>query len=211
MTLKGKIAPEKIAYLKFGISGMVRQIKVKTGDTVKSGQLLASLDKTEAQTFLDKTLKLYDMQRAEFDEKQKEKLTEYQKRKFQDELDITVKVVELAKIDLDKTDLYSSIDGVVAEISPVNPNENITPAGFVITVVDTNGYAFEAVAQEAEATRIRTGQRAAISLTAYPDRNLFGTVKRTDLLPEKELYRVVIGLDDKNGLMSGLTGRVELG
>lgn len=211
MTLNGKVVPEKVAYLKFGISGMVRQIKVKIGDTVKKGQLLASLDKTEAQTFLDKTLKLYDLQRAEFDEKQKEKLTEYEKRKYQDELDITIKVVELAKADLDKTDLYASIDGVVAEISQVNQNENVTPAGFVITVVDTNSYVFEAYAHEIEITRVQVGQKAAINLTAYPDRNYFGTVKQISLLPEKELYRVVVSLEDKSGLVPGLTGRIEIG
>lgn len=211
MTLNGKVVPEKTAYLKFGISGMVRVIKVKVGNTVKKGQLVASLDKTDAQTFLDKTLKLYDLQRAEFDEKQKEKLTEYQKRRYQDELDITIKVVELAKADLDRTDLYASIDGVVTEISQVNANENVTPAGFVISVVDTNSYVFEANAHETEVTRIQTGQQTAISLTAYPDRNYFGKVKQIGLIPEKEVYRVVIGLDDVGGLVPGLTGKINLG
>jgi len=208
MTLNGKVVPEKVAYLKFGISGMVRVIKVAVGDPVKKGQLVASLDKTEAQTFLDKTLKLYDLQRAEFDEKQKEKLTEYQKRRYQDELDITIKVVELAKADLDKTDLYASIDGVVADISQVNQNENVTPAGFVIIVVDTNSYVFEAYAHDIEITKFQIGQKVALNFTPFPDRNFFGTVKYIGLVPDKEGYRVIAEIQDKAGLLLGFSGKI---
>lgn len=84
MILEGKIVASQTTSAKFSISGKLDSLRCKPGDTVKKGQLLASLDKGELQTYLDRALKQYDIERALFDEKQKENLTDYEKRKFQD-------------------------------------------------------------------------------------------------------------------------------
>jgi multidrug efflux pump subunit AcrA (membrane-fusion protein) len=49
VTAKGTVAPVASRTLSFAISGTVSEVKVKAGDLVTAGQLLAHLDSTDAQ------------------------------------------------------------------------------------------------------------------------------------------------------------------
>jgi HlyD family secretion protein len=48
-SVEGMIRPEKISNLSFGIPGHIASIKVKNGDLVRTGDLLAALDTTQLQ------------------------------------------------------------------------------------------------------------------------------------------------------------------
>lgn len=75
MELTGKIESSKILKLKFLIGGKLNYLNTHQGQTVKKGQLLAKLEQTELQTYLDRSLKYYEQVRAEFDEKQGKNLS----------------------------------------------------------------------------------------------------------------------------------------
>jgi len=207
MELKGKIIGSQTANLKFAISGKLTSINCKIQDKVKKGQLLASLNKIELQAYLDRSLKQYDLERALFDEKQKQTLTEYEKRKFQDSLDISIKDVEIAKANLESTDLNSSIEGIVIEMDPVNPGDNITPAGFVVKVINIESLYFQAELPEENLSQITLGQSAKVTLKAYPDRILEGKVEQIGFSTVKEgLYPVTISIISDPILRLGLSG-----
>lgn len=211
--LKGKINASQIASLKFATSGKIASINCQVGQTVKKGQLLATLEKTELQAYLDRALTQYDIERAEFDEKQKRELSEYDKRKTQDSLDISVKNVEIAKINLDAASLYSSINGIIAEVGSFFPGDNITPAGFVITVVNPESYYFEVKLPEEGITKIAKDQKCKISLKALPGKVLEGKVEQISLIPDKEGdYPVFISLSSSvpDSLRVGLTGTTSI-
>ena len=211
MDLSGKIVAGIIAHFKFSIGGKLFSLNCRVGETVAKGKLLASLEKTELQAYLDRALKQYDLERALFDEKQKENLTEYEKRKYQDSLDIAVKNVEIAKANLEATNLYSSIDGVVTQMDPGNPGENITPAGFVITVLDPKSYYFQAELPEENLSRVSVGQPVKIILKALPDKSLEGKVGQISLMPTQEgSYSVSISISLLQELRLGLTGTATL-
>ena len=202
MILEGKIVASQTTSAKFSISGKLDSLRCKPGDTVKKGQLLASLDKGELQTYLDRALKQYDIERALFDEKQKENLTDYEKRKFQDSLDISVKNVELAKINVDATNLYASINGIVTQIDNSQPGDYITPAGFVITIVNPESLYFQAIAQETDIPTISVNMKGKIKLKAFPDRTIEGSIKIG-------FYEIKVIFPSLPELKEGLSGTVE--
>ncbi|MFZ5366395.1 MAG: efflux RND transporter periplasmic adaptor subunit [Patescibacteria group bacterium] len=208
MEFSGKIKASEVAYIKFQISGKLASVNCKIGDTVKKGQLLATLEKTELQAYLERALKEYDLERALFDEKQKQELTEYEKRKYQDSLDISVKNVEIAKANLNATDLYSSIEGIVTEMDPGQPGENITPAGFVITVVNPKSLFFEGELPEEELSQTSVGQPVKVSLKAFPDKTFEGKIEKIGFSPLKEgIFPVFVSLSNLSDLRLGLTGK----
>jgi len=210
MVLEGQIQASQIALAKFSISGKLVSVKCKVGDMVKKGQLLASLDKKELQTYLDRSLKQYDLERALFDEKQKENLSEYEKRKYQDSLDISVKNVELAKINLDATNLYASINGIVTQMDNCMPGDNITPAGFVIEIIDPTSLYFQALIPKKDLSQISKEQKCRVKLEAFPVNKYEGVVGNIGFIPIKNgFYEAKINFNISEILKVGLSGTAE--
>lgn len=207
MEANGEITATRIVELKFQIGGRLNLVSCQAGEAVKKGQLLASLEKTELQAYLDRALKQYDLERALFDEKQKEELTEFERRKYQDSLDISVKNVEIAKANLDATNLCSPMDGIVAKIDSGMKGVNITPAGFVITVFDPQSFVFQAEVSEENLNQTSVGQQVKVGLKI--GRTLDGKIDRIGYLPVgKWLYPVKISISDTSDLRIGLTGKI---
>jgi multidrug resistance efflux pump len=207
MKLQGKIVALKAANIKFSISGKLSSINCKIQDKVNKGQLLATLNKTELQAYLDRSLKQYDLERALFDEKQKQELTEYEKRKYQDSLDISVKDVEIAKANLEATNLNSSINGIVINIDPANPGDNITPAGFIINIIDPESFCFQAELPEEDISQVSLEQAVKVELKAYPDKILEGKVEQIGFSSIKEgLFLITISIPVDPILRLGLSG-----
>lgn len=210
MTLEGKIQAKLTSLAKFAISGKLLTLTCQISSTVKKGQLLAALEATELQTYLDRTLKQYDLQRAEFDDKQKQNLTEYEKRKLQDELDISVKNVEIAKCNLNATQLLASINGLVIEMDPAAIGDNITPAAFVITIIDPASFYFEALLPEENLLQVTTGQAAKVSFKAFPGQSFEGQIESiTPLLNKNNFFSLRITLPANANWRLGLTGQAE--
>ena len=208
MELKGQVKAKQIAESRFSVSGKIASINVKVFQTVKKGALLATVDKSLPQTYLDRALMQYEKERADFDQKQKETLSEFDKRKIQNELDITVKNVEIAKQNLEETNLYSPIDGVVATINGGLIGENITPARFIVTIIDPDSFYFEAEVEQKDLMSVKPGQEAKIKLVALPQ-ELSGTIEQVGLRPLKpNTYPVLIEINNKQDLKLGLLGIV---
>ncbi|MBI2029356.1 efflux RND transporter periplasmic adaptor subunit [Candidatus Gottesmanbacteria bacterium] len=211
MNLSGKIASDQVIKLKFSISGTVSSVNTTTGKSVKKGELLASLNQKELQAYLDRSLKYYDSQRAEFEEKQKKGIGDFERIKIQSELDISVKNVEIAKTNLEATNLYSPINGIVVEMDPIAPGVNIAPTNFVITVLNPDSYYFDAEVKEENLNDLKVDDYAEISLKAFKDKVYKGRVAAIGITPSKDgIYPVKIVLEEKTDLRLGLSGTVEL-
>lgn len=211
MELAGKIAADRILKLKFLIGGTLRELNAKTSQTVKKGQLVARLDQTELQTYLDRALKYYEQMRAEFDEKQGKNLNEYEKRKVQAELDVSVKNIEIAKTNLEATNLYAPIDGIIIEVDPIAVGTNITPGNFIITLLDHQSFYLEVSLKEEDLGKIKVDMPSKVTLKAFPERIISGKVDWISYVPVKEgFFNLRVSLDDKSELKIGMTGKAEL-
>lgn len=211
MELSGKIASDKVLKLKFLIGGTLRVLNTVAGQTVKKGQLLAKLEATQLQAYLNRALKYYEQVRAEFDEKQGKNLNEYEKRKIQAELDVSIKNVEIAKANLEETNLYAPLDGIIIEVDPIVVGVNITPGNFIITLLDHQSFYFKAEIKEEDLGKIKPDMPCQITLKAFPEKRVKGKVDWVSYIPVKEgVFNVRVSLEDKSELKIGLTGTAEI-
>ncbi|WKZ12247.1 MAG: efflux RND transporter periplasmic adaptor subunit [Gammaproteobacteria bacterium] len=130
--------------------------------------------------------------------------------------------VEVARASLDRTILRAPFDGVVAEINGelgefVTPSPVGIPTPPTVDVVDTSCLYISAPIDEVDAPAVKAGQRALISLDAFPGRKFPGFVRRVApyvLDTEKQARTVEIEAEIENpqasNLMPGYSADVEV-
>ena len=204
MNITGTVVSNHVYQLRFASSGKLVKVNCEIGQRVAKGQLLAQLDPTQLQTYLDRALKVYEQTRADFEKKQSLNLDQYEKTKLQSELDIAVKSVEIAKQNLEETNLYAPTDGLITQADPAIPGINITPAGHTLCLLADNTYYFQGQITPDELTQIDINKVLNINIankTTTGKIILIGPVAdKTGKLP------VHISLDDQTGLYLGLPG-----
>lgn len=139
--VRGRATADTIT-VRFAFSGKVAGVWKKTGDRVKRGELLASLETKILQTELDRELADYERARAEFELfslKTRDPQTDvekYEKARMQGFLDAAVKAVELAKFRMDEVRLSSPVDGMVVSDGGLRPGISITPGSYGFEILD---------------------------------------------------------------------------
>ena len=185
ISASGFIEGEKQATLHFQTPGRVSWVGVKEGDEVKKWQAIAKLDAVQLNSNLqiaqsnlraaEATLqRVYDNVKGhEADESfvQKETRTAAETAK-----DKAYEAVISAQDALSNAVLFAPFSGVIVTVS-----ENITPganAAMTDTVViaDVSSFKFTAQVDEVDYGNVSLGQKAEISLDAYPDEIFTGTV-----------------------------------
>lgn len=116
-------------------------------------------------------------------------------------------VLSLARTQLSYARIAAPIDGVIASVS-TQEGEAIA-AGFqaptFVTLVDLDRLQADAFVDETDIGRIAPGQRAVLSVDAFPERDFTGAV--TAILPKAVIqqnvvyYDVVVDLDPSDGLL----------
>lgn len=187
----GKTKADKSVDLKFQTSGKLTWVGVKEGDRVNAYQAIANLDSREVQKNLEKALRDYSNERNDFEEAGQitygirktdtvnNLLNDTVKRilqKNQWDLEKAVLDVELKHLSLEYASLVTPIAGIVTHVDTPVSGVNITPATAVFTVVDPTTIMFEANIDEIDIGGVSVGQPARISLDAFPDRTIEGTV-----------------------------------
>ena len=230
VTASGEIMAEKKADLQFQANGKVAWVGVEKGDEVKKGQALASLDLREYKKTLEKKLRDYSKTRWDFEqyrddydvvgELDKNILTDAEKRileKSQFDLDKAVLDVELVDIALKNATLSSPITGEVTDIGDLVAGENTNtltnPAS--ITVIDFNSLIFQARVEEVDLAEIKHGQKAIVTLDAYPGKEFEGEVLRINRVAQKNIVGgTIIPVDIKlkadEKFIVGLNGDVQI-
>lgn len=89
--------------------------------------------------------------------------------------------VESARSRLDDAILTAPADGVLATWN-LRPGDLVSPAAPIGSLVDDSAYYVEVAIDETEIAQVQEGQQATISLDAFPEQELTGTVDRISLL-----------------------------
>jgi HlyD family secretion protein len=126
--------------------------------------------------------------------------------------------VESARVDLERTEIRSPIDGVVIERS-VDVGQTVAasmsaPKLFLIAQ-DLAEIQIEADVDEADIGNISSGNEVSFSVDAYPDRTFRGKVEQVRLAPNAEAsvvtYTVIISATNGDrSLLPGMTANVEI-
>ena len=183
VSVSGTVAAKNSVNLTFPIGGTIAWIGVKKGDSVTPGQTIATLDQRTAQKNLQAALISYSLQRNTFDQNivnnngianPTDALNDNMKRILQNNqynLDQAVNSVELVDLARQQAVLSSPIAGLVTRADAVSAGVTAT-ATTVFTITDPTSIVFNMDVDEADVSKITTGQIAKIVLDAYPNDTL---------------------------------------
>ncbi len=191
-------------------SGVVRKLRVRVGDRVEKGQLLAEIDTDELAARRDQAAAALASARAaaryaaaELDRKRALAAREVVSRSDLDLAERTFAVARAsedearANLDLARTQLAHArirapISGVVASVA-TQQGETVAAsfaAPTFVTIVDLDRLEVWAYVDETDIGRIRPGQEARFSVDTYPDREFEGRV--ADIHPKAEIRDNVV-------------------
>jgi len=226
----GTVKGDREVELRFPVNGIVDSINFFEGDLVRKGDIIATLDQKDALLKLEYSKSKHATQEAAekiiqkkleihnslYDKgviikvKVEEVELEYEKAKA--ETEAAQKEVEFSLAELDKTYLYSSIDGVMgtrdSEIGEfVNSNVKIASLYEVSSVVVDMGVI------EKDINRVALGQNAKVSVDTYPGVEFQGKIDNVAPIIEGRSRtlnaKIRIKNDDPKGtLLPGMFARV---
>ncbi len=251
VSASGNILPHKAINISSNIMGEIKKIPVEEGDRVEMGDLLividpelyqAALKREEAAlTSADAELALaeanYQRARRIYQEEPSESgetlisqeeyerlLAEY--RVAQSSCNRAKAQVESASANLEKTSIYSSIDGIVTSLNVEEGEVAVTgtmnnPGTVLMTISDLTRMQAEIKVDETDIVEVEIGQEAEVTIDAYPDTIFQGVVSEIGNSPiisslgaggdEAVDFKVVIDLHDPpDNLKPGLSTTADI-
>lgn len=221
LVLSGEIRAVESANLSFGLSGPLRYVGVTSGQTVKKGQLLASLDTTELNSVFQQANAALRAAEATKDRvydslQNKEKTETFTERETrviaEASKDRAYEAVVSARKDLRDASLIAPFDGIVASMTNESAGVNIVAGTNQIAVVNPNTIYFSVNADQTEVNRFKIGDTAEISLDAFEE-PIQGKISKISFSPSTQdagtVYpiRLALSVDNSNYLYKiGMSG-----
>jgi len=225
VSVTGNVYADNSVNLAFGTAGTLAYLGVKTGDTVKAYQTIATLDQRTVQKNLQIALANYAEQRNTFDateqsygDTKSQQATSDQMRRIlennQYDLNKAVTSVELQDLVRQQSVLTTPIAGIVTRADVLAAGVNITPAT-TFTVTDPNSLGFKMEVDEADIGQIKVGQSVNVSLDSFPNDNLKLKVNRIDFVSHVtssggNAFYVEVTLPMQNNYRVGMSGNADI-
>jgi len=118
---------------------------------------------------------------------------------------------------IDRMKIKSPIDGTVLKIEAevgemLEKSSGLDKGKIAVTVGDLNDMVIEINVDEEDIPLVKVGQKALITLDAFPDKTLEGTVKEISLKADTsdKSFRVYIDVSEDLNLMVGMTSDVNI-
>lgn len=216
--------------LKFENPGIVKAIKVREGDKVKRGDLLASLEDKDALLKLEYAKKkLASAEASYLTTKKKKEL--YQglfqagaiiKAKLEEagleaeaaksQVKMVAAEVDLARQELRKTYLFAPKDGIVGT-KDIEVGEFTSPQNKVFSLFDLKSVYVEIGIVEKDIDKVKIGQKVGVTLDSYPQEQFEGKIE--NLLPliegRSRTLTAKVRLDNPKGIiLPGMFSRANI-
>ncbi|MTI87830.1 MAG: efflux RND transporter periplasmic adaptor subunit [Balneolaceae bacterium] len=198
------------------VRGILTEIKVEEGDVVQKGQVIATIEdeqyRIEAQRAKATLDRLHnDYQRnKELYEKELVAAETYQNTQY--EYESQKSAYELAKLNLEHTNIKAPIGGVISERF-VKEGNMIGTDQQVFRVTDFSPLQAILHIPEHEMSKIKKGQTALLKADALPNQTFEGHVERISpvINPETGTFKVTVYVDEtRNVLRPGMFGRIKI-
>ncbi len=171
----GLLTPRREVRLSFKVGGLIDRLYVRAGESVRAGQLLATLQTTEPNAQVEQASQLYA--KAERDWQRTQRLyqdsvaTLEQLQNHATALATSRQTLLLARTNQGQTRLYATLSGVV-QARPVNEGELVGPGTPVLLLTGTNAsdWVLRVGIADKAWTRLRMGDRAQVLLDAFGER-----------------------------------------
>lgn len=129
------------SHLSFRLSGEIKELNVRAGETVKKGQILAVLDKTDFNIDVDNARARYTVANSQYRRSKplvdKGLLAKSQFDELAAQRQIALADLELAKLRLSFTELKAPIDGIISRVS-VEQFETIQVGQQIVNIHNRN-------------------------------------------------------------------------
>ena len=198
------------------VAGEVREIRVEEGDDVKQGQVLAILDGDRLRLELNQSeANLRKLQRdyernVELKDKGLVSSGDFDKIKY--DMEALEASFNLAKLELDYTQIRAPIDGVISErFVRLGNTLAVNEAAFRITSFDPL-VAYLHV-PEREYRRIAQGQPVSIDIDALQGQRIIAAVTRVSPIvdPQTGTFKITIEIsDEQRRIKPGMFGRISI-
>ena len=235
----GTVQPDTTVEVKSKASGEILELAVETGQVVKRGALMVRVDPriprnavAQAQADLEVAqarLTNAGSQRRRADELFKsQSITEQEhEQALLDYANANAEVirarvaVDNARDQLDDTNVRAPINGTIIEkqvergqvIS--SPTNDVGGGTVLLKIADLNLVQVRTLVDETDIGKIQPGQRATVTVEAFPARPFSGTVLKIEPQAQTEqnvtMFPVLVRIDNKEGLLRpGMNAEVEV-
>ena len=235
----GIIEPVTTVELKSKASGEILEIAADTGDVVDSGTLLVQIDKrtprnslAQAEAELEAARARRDIARTQRDRAKdlfgsrtinevdyEQSILEYANAKA--EVVRAEVSVENARIALDDTEVRAPIQGTIisrdVEVGQVisSPTQDVGGGTVLLNMADLRSVQVRSLVDETDIGKILPGQKANVTVAAYPNQPFAGSVLKVEPKAEDEeavtLFAVIVTIDNTGGLLKpGMNAEVEV-
>jgi HlyD family secretion protein len=235
----GIIEPFTKVELKSKASGEILDISADTGEVVEAGALLVQIDKrtprnslAQADAELEAAIARRDIARA-----QRNRSEQLFSSKTINEVDYEQSVLEFAnskaevvraqvavenaRIALDDTEVRAPIQGTIiqrdVEVGQVisSPTQDVGGGTVLLMMADLRSVQVRALVDETDIGKIVPGQKALVTVAAYPNQPFMGDVLKIEPQAEEgesvTLFAVIVTIDNEQGLLRpGMNAEVEV-
>ncbi|MDY6944730.1 MAG: efflux RND transporter periplasmic adaptor subunit [Pseudomonadota bacterium] len=195
LPLSGSIAPFVQATLKSKVGGEVEQLRLREGQDVREGDVIARVDTRNLQAQYDREAAAVEKARADLD---LAKLNRDKNRTLLDQKFISQNTFEqtesayagsvasfklaeaearVARINLDDAVIRAPFSGTISK-RLVQPGEKVSPDSAIVTLVDLKQMVLEAAVPAAEIPAVHVGQKVRFRVGGFGDRTFEGEVQR---------------------------------
>ena len=202
--------------LSFTTGGTIMQLRVKVGDRVSKGQLIASVDPTQVKNSYEMAhatkMQAEDAYKRMKQLHDKGSLPEIKWVEAQSQLQQAVSAESIAKKSLADCNLYAPFSGVVSE-KYAEVGQNAAPGMPVVKLVTTKALNVKISVPESEMAGIHVRQRARILVQALDGKQYEGYVIEKGVIadPVSRSYSVKIRVEGTdNDLLPGMVSQVSL-
>lgn len=222
----GYVNAETDAIVGTTVGGRITRLAVKKGDRVRRGQLIAQLDDKELRAQL--ALARAQLAEAERNLKRSEMLMQMNAGTAQDHdrflsaRDIARAQIGVLDVKIDQMRVLAPMDGTVLE-TLADPGEIVMPSvgtgsttstgqGGIARVADLSRTVVEVDVNESDLGRLALGQKADVSLDAYPNRPFSARVLELARTADKAkaTVQVKVLLDRPDaGVLPGMSAKVQ--
>jgi RND family efflux transporter MFP subunit len=199
LPLSGSIAPFVQATVKSKVGGEVEQLKLREGQDVREGEVIARVDTRNLQAQYDREAAAVDKARADLElarlNRDKNRTLLEQKFISQNtfeqtesayagsvaELKLAEAQARVAQINLEDAVIRAPFSGTIAK-RLVQPGEKVSPDSDIVTLVDLKQMVLEAAVPATEIPSVRVGQKVRFRVSGFGDRQFEGEVQRINPL-----------------------------
>ena len=214
----GFISSSTEARLSFKTGGVIERIYVEEGQSVRKGQLLATINLTEINAMVQQAKEGVDKAQRDYDRtKNLYKDTVATLEQFQNAttgLSIAKQQYDMAKFNQSYAEIRANTDGKIVK-KIMNEGEIAGPGApvFFMNSAGTNDWLVKVGIADKDWARLKLGNAATIRIDAYPEEVFKGTVTQLAQAPDamSGLYQVELKLAGCNKpLASGLFAKAEI-